>query len=85
MADYSVNKDAVSHLTELIEGRQYVLDSDWGDVQPSADDENAYLEDHSLGRVRGYGTSGSPKAPRTRRRPGTRSSPATSAASTAQR
>jgi hypothetical protein len=24
-----------------------VLDSEWGDVQPSADDENAYLEKHS--------------------------------------
>ena len=47
MAEYSVNKEAVSHVTELIEGRQYVLDSDWGEDQPSADDENAYLENHS--------------------------------------
>ena len=47
MADYSVNKDAVSHVTELIKRRQYVLDSDWGDVQPSAGDENAYLESHT--------------------------------------
>ena len=47
MAEYSVNKEAVSHVTELIEGRQYVLDSDWGEDQPSANDENAYLEDHS--------------------------------------
>ena len=47
MAEYSVNKEAVSHITGLIEGRQYVLDSDWGDVQPSADDENTYLENHS--------------------------------------
>lgn len=24
-----------------------MLDSEWGDVQPSAEDENAYLESHS--------------------------------------
>src|SRR5918995_3255172 len=27
--------------------RQYVLKSSWGDVQPSAEDENAFLEKHS--------------------------------------
>ena len=27
--------------------RQYVLDSDWGDVQPSAGAENKFLESHS--------------------------------------
>ena len=32
---------------ELIEARQYVLDSDWGEAQPGAEDENAYLESHS--------------------------------------
>ena len=32
---------------QLIKARQYVLDSDWGDVQPKADDENAFLENHS--------------------------------------
>jgi hypothetical protein len=26
--------------------RQYVLDSDWGEVQPKAHDENAFLEAH---------------------------------------
>ncbi len=31
----------------LIDARQYVLDSDWGDAQPSADAENAYLAKHS--------------------------------------
>ncbi|HSL64915.1 MAG TPA: hypothetical protein VK874_09685 [Gaiellaceae bacterium] len=31
----------------LIEARQYVLDSDWGESQPGADDENTYLENHS--------------------------------------
>ena len=32
---------------ELIKARQYVLRGDWGDAQPSADDENAFLEKHS--------------------------------------
>ena len=47
MASYSVNDRAVAHARRLIEARQYVLDSDWGEVQPSADDENAYLDSHS--------------------------------------
>jgi hypothetical protein len=47
MASYSVNERAVAKAKKLIEGRQYVLDSDWGEVQPRADDENAYLESHS--------------------------------------
>jgi hypothetical protein len=47
VASYSVNQSAVAHARQLIESRQYVLDSDWGDVQPRADDENAYLESHS--------------------------------------
>jgi len=47
MASYTVNERAVARARQLIEGRQYVLDSDWGDAQPSADDENGYLESHS--------------------------------------
>ena len=47
MASYSVNKDAVARAEELIKARQYVLRSDWGDVQPKARDENAFLESHS--------------------------------------
>ena len=47
MASYSLNKDAVARAEELIKGRQYVLQSDWGDVQPKAKDENAFLESHS--------------------------------------
>lgn len=44
MATYSLNRRAVSHATRLIDARQYVLESDWGEVQPRADDENAFLE-----------------------------------------
>ena len=32
---------------ELIEARQYVLDSDWGEVQPDAEAENGFLESRS--------------------------------------
>jgi len=47
MAEYLVNERGVEHLKRLIEASRYVLDSDWGEVQPDADAENAYLEDHS--------------------------------------
>ena len=47
MASYSVNPAGIAHALELIDANQYVLDSDWGDVQPKAADENAYLEKHS--------------------------------------
>ena len=47
MASYAVNEPAVACARALIRSRQYVLDSDWGDVQPSAADENAFLESHS--------------------------------------
>jgi hypothetical protein len=46
MAAYSLNEAAVDHARRLIDAHEYVLDSNWGDVQPSADDENAYLESH---------------------------------------
>lgn len=44
MPRYTVNDRAVARARELIETHQYVLDSDWGNVQPKAADENAYLE-----------------------------------------
>ena len=47
MASYAVNADAVERARRLIESRQYVLDSDWGDVQPKAPAENRFLEAHS--------------------------------------
>jgi hypothetical protein len=47
MASYDVNPGAVRRAEELIGARQYVLDSDWGDVQPDAAAQNAYLERHS--------------------------------------
>ena len=47
MASYSVNDRAVARARRLIDAHQYVLQSNWGEVQPSADDENAFLESHS--------------------------------------
>jgi hypothetical protein len=47
VASYTVNKRAVAHAKELIDARQYVLRSTWNEVQPSAADENAFLESHS--------------------------------------
>ena len=46
MAKYEVNPAGVTRARELIDARQYVLTSRWGEVQPSADDENAYLDRH---------------------------------------
>src|SRR6478672_4750342 len=47
MASYEVNDAAVARAKELIAAKQYVLDSDWGDVQPDAEAQNAYLKRHS--------------------------------------
>jgi hypothetical protein len=47
MASYSVNPAGVEQAAKLIDARQYVLDSDWGEVQPDAEAQNAYLERHS--------------------------------------
>ena len=48
MARYLLNDAAVAKARHLIEGRQYVLDSDWGEVQPDAEAQNAYLDRHSF-------------------------------------
>jgi hypothetical protein len=47
MAKYTVNRAAVARAEELIDARQYVLDSRWEDAQPRAEDENEFLERHS--------------------------------------
>ena len=47
MAKYSVNPAGVERARQLIDAKQYVLDSEWGDAQPSVADENAYLDKHS--------------------------------------
>ena len=47
MASYSVNERAIARARQLIESRQYVLDSDWGESQPRASAQNAFLTSHS--------------------------------------
>jgi hypothetical protein len=47
VASYSVNEAGIARARRLIGSRQYALDSDWGDVQPRAADQNAFLESHS--------------------------------------
>jgi hypothetical protein len=47
MANYAVNARAVARARELIRSRQYVLDSEWGEVQPNTAAQNAFLRNHS--------------------------------------
>jgi len=47
MATYHVNAEAVAHAERLIDARQYVLVSEWGRVQPRAEQENEFLDAHS--------------------------------------
>jgi hypothetical protein len=47
MASYGLNDAAVARARRLIDAHQYVLDSDWGAVQPGAEEGNAFLESHS--------------------------------------
>jgi hypothetical protein len=47
MAAYELNESALANARRLIEARQYVLTSDWGERQPRAEDENHYLASHS--------------------------------------
>jgi hypothetical protein len=47
VAEYRVNEAGLAHARQLIDARQYVLRSEWGRVQPSAEHENAYLARHT--------------------------------------
>jgi hypothetical protein len=47
VAKYAVNPAGLAYAQRLIDARQYVLDSEWGQVQPRAAQENAYLESHA--------------------------------------
>ena len=54
MASYDVNPVGVEHCRRMVESRQYVLDSDWGQRQPDAAAQNAYLESHSWEEYSGW-------------------------------
>ena len=47
MASYSVNPDGVAWAQQLIDSGRYVLNSDWGKVQPRPEEQNAFLKAHS--------------------------------------
>jgi hypothetical protein len=47
VAKYTVNERAVANCKKLIDARQYVLESNWGQVQPRAEDENRFQASHS--------------------------------------
>lgn len=47
MPRYAVNPSAFDHAVRLIDARQYVLRSDWGERQPRAVDQNRFLKTHS--------------------------------------
>jgi hypothetical protein len=47
MASYTLNEGAVARARRLIGLGEFALNSDWGEVQPGDDDENAFLESHS--------------------------------------
>jgi hypothetical protein len=47
MASYTVNRMGVAQARKLIRAKRYVLNSNWGDVQPDAESENAFLKNHS--------------------------------------
>ncbi len=54
MARYTVNDEAVEQARARIDAKQYVLDSDWGEVQPDAAAQNTYLERHSWADYAGW-------------------------------
>jgi len=47
MASYLVNRKAVQRAKALIDAHQYLVRSDWGERQPKAADQNAFLQSHS--------------------------------------
>jgi len=47
MASSSVNQAAVAQAQRLIDSGQYVLNSDWGAVQPGRAEQNAFLKSRS--------------------------------------
>jgi hypothetical protein len=54
MASYTVNRRGVAQARKLIKAKQYVLNSNWGDVQPKAASENAFLKEHSWQEYSGW-------------------------------
>jgi hypothetical protein len=41
-----LDQEAVEHAQNLIKGRQYGRNSDWSEAQPSAEEENKYIDEN---------------------------------------
>jgi hypothetical protein len=41
-----LNQQAVEHAQNLIKGRQYERNSDWSEAQPSAEEENKFIDEN---------------------------------------
>jgi hypothetical protein len=41
-----LNQEGVEHAQNLIKGRQYEKDSDWSEAQPSAEEENRFIDEN---------------------------------------
>jgi len=41
-----VNREALEHAENLIKGRQYEKESEWSQAQPSADEENEFIDEN---------------------------------------
>ena len=54
MPTYRVSRQAVRHARQLIDNGRIVAESDWGQVQPTADDENRFLKTHSWDEYEGW-------------------------------
>src|SRR5918995_2743525 len=54
MARYTVNRRGVAHARKLIKAKRYTLNSNWGNVQPKAADENGFLKEHSWQEYAGW-------------------------------
>src|SRR5213080_3352405 len=52
MASYSVNERAIAQARRLIDARQYVLDSDWGEVSAESRGRECVPGRPLLGRLR---------------------------------
>ena len=47
-----LNQQAVEHAQNLIKGRQYERNSDWSEAQPSAQEENNFIDANGWKRSR---------------------------------
>lgn len=54
MASYGVNRRGVAQARKLIRAKQYVLNSEWGRVQPRAATQNAFLKEHPWEEYAGW-------------------------------